>query len=80
MNQIAATSINNKAYNIIDNLLINKNYLEKHKQQEDSNNLPTHIVVKGNFVKPCKHRTETGYCIRSNRQCPATIFKISIHN
>ncbi|CAN5825668.1 hypothetical protein BH10BAC2_BH10BAC2_38400 [soil metagenome] len=37
------------------------------------------MVVKEAFVKPCKHRTGTGFCIRSNRQCPATIFNLSIN-
>lgn len=37
------------------------------------------IIVKEAFVKTCKHRTGTGFCVRSNRQCPATIFNLSIN-
>lgn len=37
------------------------------------------IVVKEAFVKPCKHRTATGFCVRSNRQCPATVFNLSLN-
>lgn len=37
------------------------------------------IILNETFVKPCKHRTGTGFCVRSNRQCPATIFNLSIN-
>jgi len=31
-------------------------------------------------VKFCAHRTTTGFCKRSNRQCPAINFKLSLTN
>jgi len=37
------------------------------------------VVLSEPFVKPCKHRTGTGFCVRSNRQCPATMFNLSIN-
>src|SRR5262249_2052643 len=37
------------------------------------------LIVKTSFVKACKHRTSTGFCVRSNRQCPATLFNLSVN-
>ncbi|QEC68665.1 hypothetical protein FRZ67_15625 [Panacibacter ginsenosidivorans] len=37
------------------------------------------IILNEAVVKPCKHRTTTGFCIRSNRQCPATMFNLSLN-
>ena len=33
-----------------------------------------------NPVKDCKHRTGTGFCTNSQRQCPATLFTIPFNN
>jgi hypothetical protein len=37
------------------------------------------VILKEAFVKPCKHRTETGFCTRSNRQCPAALFNLLVN-
>ena len=37
------------------------------------------VVLKEPFVKPCKYRRIDGFCVRSNGQCPATIFNLSIN-
>jgi len=37
------------------------------------------IILNEALVKPCKHRTVTGFCVRSNRQCPTTMFNLSIN-
>ena len=55
-------------------LLTNK--ATAYKSNGTDNNV---IALKEAFVKPCKHRTGTGFCIRSNRQCPATIFNLSLN-
>jgi len=33
-----------------------------------------------NHTKACKHRTVTGFCTNSQRQCPATLFTITFNN
>jgi hypothetical protein len=33
-----------------------------------------------NHIKTCKHRTATGFCTNSQRQCPATLFTITFNN
>ncbi len=31
-------------------------------------------------AKSCKHRTATGFCTRSSRTCPATLFTLTFNN
>ena len=33
-----------------------------------------------NHVQNCKHRTATGFCTNSHRQCPVTLFTIPFNN
>lgn len=37
------------------------------------------VEVKEPFVKSCKHSTVTGWCTRSNKQCPAIKINLSIN-
>lgn len=36
-------------------------------------------ILPQTIVKTCKHRNTAGFCIRSNRQCPATLFNITLN-
>jgi hypothetical protein len=36
--------------------------------------------TKDNPEKACKYRTVSGYCNRSNRQCPAALFTFNLNN
>jgi hypothetical protein len=33
-----------------------------------------------NHAKACNYRTENGFCTRSNRQCPVTLFTLTLNN
>lgn len=57
-------------------------------QQQSDQNLRTYkssipvndlLIVKTPFVKACKHRTATGFCEKSKRQCPAALFNLSVN-
>jgi len=37
-------------------------------------------VTKDNAAKACKYRSHTGYCNRSQRQCPAAILSFNLNN
>jgi hypothetical protein len=38
------------------------------------------LFTKDNPAKACKYRTLSGYCNRSNRQCPAAVFTLNLNN
>ena len=40
----------------------------------------TQLFTKDNHAKACKYRTQSGYCSRSNRQCPAALLTQNLNN
>jgi hypothetical protein len=53
----------------------------KKEDQSGGINLPIATAFNyENHIKACKHRTATGFCTNSQRQCPATLFTIPFNN
>ncbi len=61
--------------------IISINFNGNHQPQLTANILfPSIAATNPNAIKPCKFRTDNGYCTRSNRQCPATFLTIILNN